>query len=375
MAKSALPPVFVAVDGGSGNIALRFNDDAGNVVTRISPSLVRRGLLQQGTQESSSTWKTREGELYSVVNDATSIELENTCDTIYQISAANRVLVIDALVKAGLGGRDVVVADTLPADQFYGDNGINHARIEAKKASLKEPITSYTGSVKAPRVVYSAIYPEAVTAFVSATVLPDGSDNPAFEGVKRCMIVDLGRFTCDIAIVSGELDILNRVTTEHGIQVMIKRLHQLLQEHEKELGLTEAKELSMSSLDGFIERGYIGSQAKAREALRKDIRPLVQQAAKELADQIKNDVRQLHRNMNDIDMLLFVGGGANWLGGKLDYVPDYSKEWHDYTYIPDEPQYSVVRGVHMLMEAEAESLTAEAASAMGNHAILTTQEG
>lgn len=61
--------------------------------------------------------------------------------------------------------------------------------------------------------------------------MPDGSENPAFEGVQRCMIVDLGRFTCDIAIVTNELEILNRVTTEHGIHVMIKRLHHLLQEH------------------------------------------------------------------------------------------------------------------------------------------------
>ena len=349
MTKGIQEPVFVAVDGGSGNIALRFIDDNGKVVTRISPSLVRRGLLQQGMQESLSTWRTADGELFSVTDDATSIELENTCDPNYQMSAAHRVLVLDALVKAGLGGRDVVIADTLPADQFYGDNGINKARIEEKKASLMQPITSYTGAVKAPRVLAVVVYPEAVTAFVSAAEQEDGTPRPEFDGVKRCMIVDLGRFTNDIAIVNAELDVLNRVTTEHGIQVLIRRLHQLLQEHEKDLGLTEAKELSLSSLDGFIERGYIGSQAKAREHLRKDIKPLVSQAARELADQIKNDVRQLHRNMNDIDMLLFVGGGANWLGGKLFYVPNYAEQWHDYTYIPDEPQYAVVNGVYKLL--------------------------
>ncbi|WP_147200840.1 ParM/StbA family protein [Pantoea sp. CCBC3-3-1] len=359
MAKSTQAPVFVAVDGGSGNVAIRYNDENGKPVTSISPSLVRRGLLQQGTKESSSTWRTADGEVYSVTNDGTSIELENTCDPNYQIAAANRVLVMDALVKAGLGGRDVVIADTLPADQFYGDNGINKTRIDAKKASLLQPVSSYSGDVEPPNVLNAIIYPEAVTAFVSASVLPDGSDNPVFEGVNRCIIVDLGRFTCDIAIVSGELDILNRVTTEHGIHTMIKRLHHLLQEHQEELNLSEAKEISLSALDGFIERGYVGSQAKAREHLRRDIRPLVEQAARELADQIRNDVRQLHRNLLELDMLLFVGGGANWLGGKLGYLPDFSKEWHDFTYIPDEPQFSVVRGVHMLMMSDKESIQKE----------------
>lgn len=77
--------------------------------------------------------RTDEDEIYSVTNDATSIELVNTCDPEYQLSPANRVLVLNALSRAGLGGRDVVLADTLPADQYYGDNGINKVRIEAKK--------------------------------------------------------------------------------------------------------------------------------------------------------------------------------------------------------------------------------------------------
>lgn len=352
-------PIFVAVDGGSGNIALRFENDEGELKTHISPALVRRGLLQHGTQESSTTWRTDEDEIYSVTNDATSIEMVNTCDPEYQLSPANRVLVLNALSRAGLGGRDVVLADTLPADQYYGDNGINKARIEAKKSSLMRPVENYSGSAAAPNIKHVAIYPEAVTAYVSATVMADGTENPAFDGVQRCMIVDLGRFTCDIAIVTNELEILNRVTTEHGIHVMIKRLHHLLQEHQEALNLPEAKEISLSALDGFIERGYAGSQAASRAHLRRDIRPLVEQAARELANDIRNDIRSLHRNMTDIDMLLFVGGGANWLGGKLDYLPDFSKEWHDYTYIPDEPQFAVVRGVHLLLQSAQKRILQE----------------
>ncbi|PLR29427.1 hypothetical protein CYR55_22780 [Chimaeribacter californicus] len=352
-------PVFVAVDGGSGNVALRYMDHNHQLKTFISPSLVRRGLQQQGTQESTSTWCTSQGEYFSVTKDATGIELVNTCDPSYQISDAHRVLVIDALVKAGLSGRDVVIADTLPADQFYGDNGINTARIAAKRKSLMQPVKNYARGIVPPVVRQVVVYPEAVTAYVSATVLADGTDNPVFKGIQRCIIVDLGRFTCDIALVNGELDILKRKTTEHGIHTMIMRLHHLLQEHQEALNLPEAKELSLASLDGIIERGYVGSQAESRKALRRDITHLVQQAARELADQIRMDIRELHRNMLDIDMLLFVGGGANWLGGKLSYLPDFSKEWHDFTYIPDEPEFAVVRGVHLLMQDEQDQILNE----------------
>lgn len=359
MAKGTKEPVFVAVDGGSGNIALRFTDDSGKEVIRISKSLVHPGLLQQGLQESLSTWRTDNGSIFSVADDATGIEMIDTCDPSYQISDAHRVLVLDALVKAGLGGRDVVIAETLPADQYYGAKGVNHERISEKKASLMRPITSYTGQVEPPRVKAVVVYPEAVTAFVSASELDDGSTRPEFDGVQRCVIVDLGRFTDDVAIVSADLDVQVARTSENGIQVMVNRLHQLLQEKQDELGLKEAKEISLAALDDFIERGYIGSQAQARAHLRKDIKPLVIQAAEELANYVASDVRKVIRNASNIDMVLFVGGGANWLGGKLSYVPNYAEQWHDYVYIPDEPQFAVVNGVYKLLMGNQERILAE----------------
>ncbi|QCR38770.1 ParM/StbA family protein [Nissabacter sp. SGAir0207] len=354
-------PVFVAMDGGSGNISMRFTNDRGEVINIITPSLVRRGRLQHGMNESTSTWKTQSGELFSVTDDGTSMELVNTCDPEYQLSDANRVLVLNAVAQAGLGGRPVVIGDTLPAVQYYGGNGIDTARIEAKRRNLMQPITNYSGELKAPIVKKVLVFPEAVTAYVSASTLPDGSEHPEFEGVKRSIIIDLGRFTCDIAIVNEHLKVLSCKTTEHGIHVMIDRLHLLLQEHAEEIGLTNAHEIQKSALDEIIRQGYIGSRAESRKHLRRDITKYVEQAAMELATQIREDIRSVLHNMLSIDMLLFVGGGANWLGGKLSYLPNLAEAWHDFVFVPDHPELAVTDGVHILMEQRKPQILQELA--------------
>lgn len=352
-------PVLVAVDGGSGNIAVRYTKEDGNVHQFLMRSVVRRGHLQQGSRESNSTWQTADGEIYSVTSTGSKMELIDTCDPAYQISAANRVLVIDALVKAGLADRDIILADTLPADQFYGENGIDTARIEAKKASLMQPVTSYTGKVKAPRIKEVRIFPEAVPAFVSASIRDDGTNEPEMDHTGNTIVVDIGRFTCDIAVLDAHNDVIGRATTENGIHVMIKRLQALLIENEADLGVEETKEISPAALDDIIRNGYIGPTAEARKHLRTSIEHLATTAAKELSDRIREDVRALHRSLADIEVLLVVGGGANWLGGKLSYLPNFAEGWHPkgLVFIPEEPEMAVVRGVHILASGELQELT------------------
>lgn len=352
-------PVLVAIDGGSGNIAVTYVKDDGTEHQFIMRSVIRRGHLQQGSKESTSTWRTENGDLYSVTSTGSRMDLVDTCDPQYQISDANRVLVIDALVKAGLEGRDIILADTLPADQFYGENGINLERIEAKKQSLMKPVTNYTGQVTPPRIVKVMIWPEAVPAFISASVTDKGEANPAMEGVRHSIVVDIGRFTCDLAMLDDNDDVISRLTTENGIHIMIKRFHALLMENEKQLGINEAKEINPAALDTIIQNGYIGSSVAAMSAKRINIEKLVQIAAQELSTLIRNDIRSLHRNLSDIDVLLVVGGGANWLGGKLSYLPNFAEEWHQYVYIPEKPEMAVVRGVHLLALGEQQDAEAE----------------
>lgn len=343
-------PLLIAVDGGSGNIALRYFDDKGELRKFIQPSLVRRGQLNTGNAMSSSTWSVKDGSVYSVVTTGKKAELINTCDPVYQTSDAHRVLVMDALCKAGLGGRDVILADTLPASQYYADNGINHALIARKQASLKEQVKNSSGNVNAPHVIEVLVYPESVPVYVSCKFVDyNGTENPEFEGIVHVIIIDIGRFTCDITRLDQNNNIVSRVTSENGTHRMVERLHELLQENETKLGLSEVAEYSFVTLHNIIEHGFVGSAAPRLADKRIDVTDLILQAAKELAADIRNDLRDIVYSVKEVDGLIIGGGGANWLGGKLPHVPNQFGEWADFVYIPENPEEAVSRGVHLLM--------------------------
>lgn len=351
-------PVLVALDAGSGNVAMRFLDDNNELKQFIMPSLIRSGKMQRGSKASTSTWITDNGAVYSVTSTGSRQQLINTLDPAYQIGDAHRVLVHDALAKAGLSGREVIIADTLPADQyFHANQDINFDRIELKKESLMKPVTNESGLVPPAKVIKVTVFPEAVPAFVSCLYKDDGTTEKAFDKCTSSIVVDIGRFTNDMARLDENNEVIDRRTTENGIHVMIDRVHTLIQENEKTLGLKETKEIDTASLDKFIRNGYIGSEAESQKEYRVDIRPIVRQAAQELVNAIEEDIRSMHRNLLDIDILVFVGGGANWLGGGLgdDYVPNLAKQWHNNVFIPENPEMAIVRGVHLMMLDDAES--------------------
>ncbi len=349
-------PVFVAVDAGSGNVALTFERN-GVMVTEVTPALIRQGNQQTLSSETSSSWIATDGgrkRNYAVVKQGT--DLVDTCDPDYQVSAAHRVLVNDALMRVGLTDCDVILAETLPVNQFYSDAGvIDHARIQAKIDSLMTPVQNYNESISAPRIVHVEVFPEAVPAVVSAI-----ADDASLNDAQSILVVDLGRFTCDLAVVDSELQVVSRKTTENGVHVMIERVHALLQEYEATSGLDiNAKSLNIESIDPIIRQGYVGSRLEAARHKRIDVTAVIEQAASELAETIRADIRKVHRNMRDIDALLLVGGGANYIAGKLHGMTDFTTDWHDVVITPNNPEMSIVRGVYLTLDAIRDDILSE----------------
>jgi len=355
--------VLVAVDAGSGNIALSFLDEAtGKIKTSVTPALVHEGHQQTLATESQSSWHTTDAQgkerTYTVMNAG--YDLYDTCDPDYQVSAAHRVLVNDALVRAGLGGRDIILGETLPVSQFYSAAGnINEARIKQKADSLKTRVENINDSIKAANIIHVEIYPEAVPAILTAQ-----ADLPELADAEKTLVIDLGRFTCDIALVDSDLMPIRRSGFEHGVQTMIKRVHTLLIEFEKTLDKSfNASDLSLDSVDAIIRQGYIGSRLERAKDKRINVLPVIDQAAAELAETIMKDVRALHRNTNDIDVVLVVGGGANYIAGKLPGLTDHTADWHDVVVVPDNPEMAIVRGVHMALTAAEEEIRDEISEA------------
>ena len=350
-----LVPLFVACDDGSGNIAIAFDDTKGKPFEKYQPSVVEKGVsagISSGGM-SESVWETQDGKHFTVKRFSTSPE--DTCYPDYQVSDANRVLVMDTLAKAHLGGAPVVIGCTLPTDQFYLlDNTKNTDRINEKKASLMQPLKNSFGSYEAPDVKQVVVYPEALPAYFYAALDSKGHFKPDYPERHKTIIVDLGQYTNDLALIADGFTVVDFMTGTNGVHKMIDKFHALLQRESKNLNIPNPQGFSKPDLEDIINQGYIGSTLESERAIaaRIDITALIKESAAELADLILDDIKKVTQNtITSLTRIVFVGGGANWLA-------EESQQWHHTVDIPDKPELAIARGTKLLLNNEKPSILA-----------------
>ncbi|MGL5304197.1 MAG: plasmid segregation protein ParM domain-containing protein, partial [Aeromonas sp.] len=194
----------VAIDDGSGNTAMSFDDEQGKRHELITPSLVEKGVSASFGEEPVLSWVVNGNEY--TVNKATTSPL-STLDPDYQIGEVSRVLVNDTLVKAGIGGKPCIVGCSIPVNQYYlpadtdGDKR-DKARIAAKKESILSKINSFQNISQPADIIAVEVYPECLPAYV-ACAFGDyaGKKDGDYPDEHMTLIVDLGEFTADLAIL------------------------------------------------------------------------------------------------------------------------------------------------------------------------------
>ncbi|MCG3884150.1 ParM/StbA family protein [Photobacterium leiognathi] len=343
-------PVLMAIDDGSGNIATRLLKGNGEAYeTKTMSCIVDKVLPALDSGISAEAWETN-GKQFTVVK--TSTDSLNTCSKDYQLSDMNRVLVHNAIATT-VGDHPVYLGVTLPTEQFYNrgsDDIINEDRIEAKRQNILKACNNVSGMYPQANIAGVKVYPEAIPAYVYCSVNEDGTANAAYPEEHTTLIVDLGRYTCDLAIISTGYAVTDYMTTDHGVQKLVDKFKVLLQQHSKELELSDISAFSQTYIDQVIDLGYIGSTLDTPNAIaaRKDVTALIQQAKEYLNDLVLSDAKALCKN--DFSMLtriVFVGGGANWLN-------ELSQQWFHTVDIPANPEMAVVRGTHkMLVNSQA----------------------
>ncbi|WCH25134.1 ParM/StbA family protein (plasmid) [Aeromonas salmonicida] len=352
---------LVALDDGSGNIACSFHDAGGAVYESHQPSLIEKGAAAGlgASHMSNSIWETEEGERFTVRRNPT--KPLTTLDPAYQLGQANRVLAIDTMAKANLGGVACVVGCTLPVEQFYnrGDEAkpVNVERIQAKKDNLMKRATNVYGAYDSPVILHVKVFPEAFPAYYyCASKTP--KDYPE---EHKTLVVDLGEFTADLAIISTGDEFVDFSTHEHGIHLMVAHFRTLLARH-----LDDVQSMLDADIKSIIKRGYIGSDKDnpAAIAARIDVTHLIKESADYLNSLLQADIRELARGqMHNLDRIVFVGGGANWLR-------EQAAGWHHTVDIPSDPHMAVVRGVQLLLQANAKELQAEANAILAEKAAV-----
>ena len=176
----------------------------------------------------------------------------------------------------------------------------------------------------------------------------------------KTLVVDLGEFTDDLAIIGTGDEIIDFATHENGVHKMVQHFHTLLIRESGRLGLSDPKSMQTVDLKAIIKRGYIGSQLNTPGAIaaRVDVTPLIKEAACALNDLLLSDIHTLCRGkMDSLTRIVFVGGGANWLS-------EQAKGWFHTVDIPKHPELAIVRGVHLLMKSEKASIMKRAQKAL-----------
>lgn len=353
-------PVLFAIDDGSGNMEHCFADKSGEVFEGKSAScVVPKVLADLSGGMSPNAWSTmKDGKPQPYTVTASSSEMVDTCSDDYQLSPANRVLVHNTIAATGIGQHPVYLGVTLPTEQFYiqgSDSLRNDKRIEEKKQNLLTLSENITGVYEMPNIAGVRVYPEAIPAYVYASVLEDGTANPEYPERHTTLVIDLGRYTCDMAVITTGYQVTKFLTKPHGVQKLADKFKLLLVQNATELGLHDISGFSSTDIDDIIDRGYVGSPLETDKAIaaRKDVSHLVQEAKLYLNDLI---VEEAHRLVGgDFSMLtriVFVGGGANWLR-------DLSQEWYHTVDVPTDPEMAIVRGVYMMLQGAKESIKAE----------------
>ncbi|HHO0939075.1 TPA: plasmid segregation protein ParM domain-containing protein [Aeromonas hydrophila] len=356
----------VAVDDGSGNIAVAYENEAGDYIEHTQPSLIERGVGAAFGQKGVHAWSA-DGERYTI--KAYTTNPISTLEPDYQVSAPSRVLVNDAFARAGLGGKLCSIGCTLPVDQYYmpagtGDDPRNWTRIKAKEDNLKKAVQSVNGSSTPPTILHVSVYPEAIPAYIYCAYAerPDEDREEIGEYPERhkTLVVDLGEFTNDLAILATGNEVVGYATHEHGVHRMVEHFRTLLIRDSSKLGLYDITAMPAGDLKLAIERGYIGSDLSTPAAIaaRIDVTSQINEAANELNRLLLEDIRTLTRGqLSTMTRVVFVGGGANLLR-------EHAKQWHHAVDIPLQPESAIVRGVYLLLSQERESMTAAALEQM-----------
>lgn len=296
--KASIP--IVAVDDGYAQTKLVGQSPTGeglvSVVIRSSVRPGRYGLSSLGGARSSGSYRTEEGEDYTVSDD---VEGESTQFDGFHTSPLNRVLVNHALATAGYGGMQVRVIAGLPVADFFLDGGLDKEKIEAKKLNLSKGVSS-TSAGKVATLSDIRIGCQAIAAFVD--YLLDDDLNERDVPKKTIAVVDIGGRTTDIAVVKGgnSFDESKSGTTNLGVLDVYELISRSIR---TKFGTRDKYPLAV--LDSAVRERKVVLWGEEH-----DLSEEVDAAVREQEVKIAREVERRLGSASAVDKVVFVGGGA-----------------------------------------------------------------
>ncbi|MBY0378890.1 MAG: ParM/StbA family protein [Burkholderiales bacterium] len=224
-------------------------------------------------------------------------------------SDINLVLINHALLLSEVDS-EVTICSGLPFQQYYINNAKNTKLIQKKKSNI-ERLVKIENSDKLPKIKEHKVVAEGVAGYFDLKFNSDGSLNDEIENIKQdglICIVDIGGRTTDIVTMYNDAVDFNRSAT---LDIGGLYLQDTITEKVK------------------AKFGYNALPNKTIDALTKDgvyknidAQDIVNNAKKEMANEIANAIKSKIGQNSDIGLIAFIGGGSLLLKEQLNKLYD-----------------------------------------------------
>lgn len=320
---------LVAVDDGYAQIKLYGDAPSGRgIETFVMKSAIavgRRGLGNIDGSESIDAWRTEEGSDFSVSDK---IETEGTQLDSFHFSEMNRVLIHQALYRAGYGGKKVSLLAGLPVANYFDHGSRNDEAIKRKSDNLMRKATLTSSSDPSAEVVDVRIGCQAVAAYIDWML--DENLNEVKDIDSRIAVVDIGGRTTDIATVIGgsQIDHDRSGTANLGVLDVYRAVERSIQ--------------SKFKISDKFPLTYLDAVVRTRKAKVfghvEDMSEIVATALSEQGSKIKMECERKLQQAATLDAVVFVGGGSALFS-------DLPKLFRNGVLTPD-PEKSNARGMY-----------------------------
>ena len=315
----------VIVDEGSAQIKVCWLDDSKTIQTFKMPSQVGIDPIEivDSVGNYLETSYQVGQEQFAVKKKIREPETTKTDD--YQTSHINRVLVHEALRRAGFGGQTVNIQCTLPVKQYFLDNRPNEKLIEKKRDNLTGEVLNLGGADLA-NIQQCLISPESIPSWMHWVVKNDLKVQDELFDADSVLIVDIGGTTTDLVLMDGETHPIDVATLKKGVFDIRNQVRDAI------LRAGIADSVPTLHLDGILRSQHYRDT---------DLHDLIRQAATTTRHSILNKMRELSGDAMALDHILYVGGGAALIGEDLTQEYGNPKSTH----IPDNPDMAIALGL------------------------------
>ncbi len=248
----------------------------------------------------------------------------------YPLSGLNRVIVQHALQDIGLSGRNVHAVSGLPVSSFYRNNGKQrNETINKKQESLKQAVRPLSDRLSVG-ISFHEVIPEALAAWYDYVIVEQG-DGITLDADRLSVpvaIVDIGGRTTDYVVVKDQGII-------HGSSGSLQCGMLDVKQHVVD-GIQERFDLE--TLDEQIVAQAVENKVVRLQGKDHDVAALVDDAKREIVEQIHAETRRQLGQGIELDRVLFVGGGTVALS-------EHIANWFPHQAIAEHPAFANARGM------------------------------